>query len=281
MERSAEIPEISRYLSALGLHHVNDLEDEILRVFGREQGGRLVARISDLFDEMDRKLLSNRGRDPAILRQDALVDLINSDPQLSLIFASYYDRAVLRRLLKYLECCAPFLGEHILDMGSGNGIVTGYLARLCPSSRIVGAEVSQSARDRAALLCRDFPGVSFTCEPEANGFDTVISFRTWHENMAVLPEEVQARFSGQELTDRYAALAGDYAGFLASRLKRGGYLLTAERVVSGEQYGGILAALKAAGFSQTGIDEEACVREFSCVAGDAYIQLRTGVFRRD
>ena len=144
--------ETNKIFKKLGLSEVYNLEDALYHEYGRISGQMHVKQIACLFDESDRRLEENDGTNPHILRQNDLVDYMNTSPKLSIICAGFYDYDFIRQMADYLVAHKELIGEKVIDLGCGNGILTCFAAILSPESKVRGVDISDGAIGVAAKI---------------------------------------------------------------------------------------------------------------------------------
>lgn len=75
---------------------------------------------------------------------------------------AYRGRDVTRRRLANLNALAPSPGEHLLDLGCGNGLMTAELSRAVrPDGQVTGLDPSTEMRASALAHCKEHPNVTF------------------------------------------------------------------------------------------------------------------------
>ena len=269
--------DIKRYLSEIKLHHVSDLDEELISVFGGEKAAFLFNKLNALFDEDEERVNKNTGNNPEILRQDALVDFINQDVRLMRAFASFYDRNILRRILKFILKNKEYIGNKVLDFGCGNGIITGYLSRLSPNSYVCGFDRSENALKSAKMIFEELElkNAYVTSKLTDITFDTIVSVRTFHENMILVSEKNMPK---EEKIRKYTSSARKLAKTLSGYLSDGGYLISIERVIDEHHYTGMVNALRECGFSLVNSEGTLSADDIICIEGDLQGHLRPIVF---
>lgn len=273
-------PEITDYLTCIGIRKIKELDTALLEAYGQEEGGRHIEHLNALFDRSEERLLRGSKDTPYIRRQEALVDYINQSPEMSLLASSFYDRVFFRRALEYLLRHDHFFSGNIFDIGCGNGILTCFLALRHPDSQVTGIELSPNAIHVAKELAKrlQISNVQFV-EPKrllSKNCDTLLSCRTAHENAAFRPlcEEVKKpALSLPELKE----LHKKYAAGLSELIKTEGCLISIERYEDDDAYAGLKRALNHAGFVQ----ERGTHMQFSCKNGDETATFQGMVYRKE
>lgn len=155
----------------------------------------------------------------------------NRDLETSMAVNGAFSGDVYRKACNVIDGAPELFGTEILDLGCEAGIMTCFLARRFPESRVTGTDLCPEAVAAAREL-KEKLGAENAAFAEAAGtrpagsFDTVFSLRTMHENCDV-PEDDAAGPAVYE--DACAAALRDYAEGLASCLRPGGKILFIER----------------------------------------------------
>lgn len=122
-------------------------------------------------------------------KEDDFYTYKNSDLTTSMLASEAFDTDYIRRMCNWIEDNRELFGETILDVGCDCGILTCYLAKTFPESRVVGIDRNENAILRAQELAEklNVTNVSFQ---QANVYDyheryeTVLSTRLTQENVA-------------------------------------------------------------------------------------------------
>ena len=157
----------------------------------------------------------------------------NSDPELSKSFSEFYDMEILKNACNFIDAYQKYFGKTILEVGCDTGIMSCFLAKTFPGSRIISIDMNPSgitlAKARAEKM--ELNNIEFiTCglnEIEEQ-FDTVFSMRTMHENYADSNLSIYEPFSYQ--VNEFEKLTHDYAQQLTSHIHENGFLCSFERI---------------------------------------------------
>ena len=127
---------ISEYLSGLGIVKIPDMEKALEERFGKEKADEIASVWNRLSDEADHS--DNPGK------QDELYDYLNSGYELSMLVSCYTDADIIKEFGRWIEENRELFGERILDIGCGTGILSCFIAKLLPDSRIISIDRSQN-----------------------------------------------------------------------------------------------------------------------------------------
>lgn len=108
----AEEMDVKEYLSRAGSGRVTQLDTAFIEAYGQEEGDQHIARLTELFNRSEERLVYGRRDTPYLRRQEELVDYLNQSLQLSLLASSFYDRVFFRRVILL-----------ILAVGTGSSLV--------------------------------------------------------------------------------------------------------------------------------------------------------------
>lgn len=272
-------PGIKEYLSQIGIRKITEMDTALVETFGEKEGERHIARLNELFDRSEERLLYGAEDTAYPCRQEELVDYLNQSFQMSLLAASFYDYVFFRRAMEYLLRYDLFWEGDIFDIGCGNGILTCFLALRHPGSSVTGLELSQNAvfvaEELAGKLQLD--NVHFTTSRFGQKMcDTLFSCRTVHENVTrrTLREEANtAALSRKEQTKRHRK----YARELSALVKPRGHLVCVERYGDDDAYAGLVCALECEGFSRI----RETYMQFSCKNGDETATFQAMIFQKN
>lgn len=270
---------IKEYLSQVGICKISEFDTALLETFGQDEGEKHIERMTELFDRSEERMMYGTGDTPYLYRQEEIVDYINQNLELSLLTSSFYDRVFFRRVMDYLLRYESFWMGDILDMGCGNGVLSCFLARLHPGSSVTGVDLSHNAVSAADELAGrlHIENVRFTDPKASEGkmYDTVLSSRTVHENVAVRPlceKPETAVLSMEEQAERHK----EYAKTLSAFVKPQGYLISVERYEDYGAYTGAVCALTSLDFCQV----SGTNMQFSCKTGDETAVFQASVFQK-
>ncbi|MCD7746426.1 MAG: methyltransferase [Lachnospiraceae bacterium] len=270
-------PEIKEYLSRVGIRKIAELDTALLEAFGEKEGRRQIETLTELYDRAEERLYFGAGDSLYLRRQEELVDYFNADTKRSVLASSFYDRVFFRKALEYLVSMDDYVSGEILDIGCGNGILSGFLASRHPELTVTGTDLSE----RALSVARDISvGMNLTnisfISPEAmrgKNCDTLFSCRTFHENVPWKPlceTKKQENLSLEELSDLHKGFVRKLSGLMRPK----GYLISIERYEDDIAYAGMVQALERAGLSRV----RGTHQQFSCKNGDEMATFQANVF---
>lgn len=226
MGQASQRRKILKPLEALGLDKISNIEEALEKKFGKDRAIEITKEWDRLSAEAD--LTDVPGS------QNALYEYLHKDPELSMIVSCYTDAAIIRAFCLWLYDHRSLFGTEILDVGCGTGIISCFLAGLFPEAHIVAIDRSESCIKTAEWI-KEKMGVSnieFRCASaeEMNGetFDSVLSIRTFHENIGV--RKTALRFlSFSKQIESYKGIYVEYCGQLGKLVKEDGTLICMER----------------------------------------------------
>ena len=269
--------EIKDYLSQIGIRRITELDTALLKAFGAVEGERHIKRLTELFDQTEKRLVYGDKETAYLHRQEELVAYLNQSLQMSLLAASFYDRVFFRRVLEYLFSYDTFWNGNILDIGCGNGILTCFLALRYPEALVTGMDLSKNALSVARELAQrlSVTNVQFVEAGalEQRKYDTLFTCRTVHENIARRPlceEWSQTALTPEEQIKRHEP----YARELSTRIHAGGHLISVERYEEDGAYTGLIRALERCNIYPV----KGTHMQFSCKNGDETATFQAMIF---
>ncbi|MCD8015181.1 MAG: methyltransferase [Lachnospiraceae bacterium] len=271
--------EVKEYLSRVGIRKIPELDTALRETFGEEEGSRHIKTLSVLYDRAEAQLYFGNGSSPYLRRQEELVDYFNTNTELSVLASSFYDRVFFRKAMDYLVGMDRYFIGDILDIGCGNGILSGFLAFRHPALSVTGTDCSGSALSVAREISERMKpeNISFRL-PDAlrgNCCDTLVSCRTFHENVRWKPLCETKNGESPSLKE-LTALHTDFAMQLSGLVRPDGYLVSIERYEDDSAYAGMIQALEGAGFLRV----RGTHQQFSCKNGDEMATFQANVFAR-
>lgn len=224
--------ETQAYFNKIGLWKVKDIESEISTTF-KDKATEYIEEYQQILkdrEEKDKGLTNDSSVN--ISRQKDLVDFTNKNRKMALLFASAYDVNVYEHFFELIASEKREMGPKILDFGCGPGIITCYIARIMPRCQIVGVDESDNAIKVANEIKErlKLKNVSFlnSSELKDKDFDTLISVRTFHENVPILLTN-ESYYPFKKVLDETKQKYIPYINNLSSYLKPNGKMICLER----------------------------------------------------
>ena len=226
MGQASQRRKILKPLEVLGLDKISNIEEALEKKFGKERALEITKEWDRLSAEAD--LTDVPGS------QNALYEYLHKDPELSMIVSCYTDATIIRAFCLWLYDHRSLFGNEILDVGCGTGIISCFLAGLLPEAHITAVDRSESCIQTAEWIRQkiNVSNIEFRCasaeEMKGESFDTVLSIRTFHENIGVRKTALRfLPFSKQ--IESYKGIYEKYCGQLGQLVKEDGTLICMER----------------------------------------------------
>lgn len=209
-----------KYLMEIGFERIrgeHGLADRFYKVFGK-------TRTEEIFDIWEGMEVGTKD----------FYDFKNSDPKISKALSEAYDGDIIRKACNYIDGHKEYFGPTILEVGCDCGMMSCFLAKTFPESRIVSIDRCEAAIENAkefakkqnvdniAFLASDLRDINDT-------FDTVFSMRTVHENHDKDEKEDLVNDLGEQAEIYKESLTG-YASALSNALSDHGKLISIERI---------------------------------------------------
>ena len=222
---------IDSYFKRIGWFEVKDLDRSIRKSFKTSQAESLIDEWEKLCSARDENKEQGLSKEN-VSRQSEIVDFTHSSLKMSLLFSSYYDLDVYKQFFEAVEKRKDFFGKNIIDDGCGNGIITCYLAMMLPDRVLCGVDVSENAI-RIANILKDklkLKNVGFYNSDNIPDFkyDTLVSVRTFHENISTLWTNA-SYYSFEKQLKTNSSLYDQYIKQLSNLLNPTGNLIAFER----------------------------------------------------
>jgi SAM-dependent methyltransferase len=268
-------------LQNIGLNKIDDIAAGLKSRFGE-------AKAEEIMKEWER-LSALPGTAEGAGAQNALYEYLNSDFDLSMLVSCYTDAAIIRQFALWIYEHQELFGDTVLDVGCGTGILTCFLAAILPKARITAVDRSDNCI-RVARRIQEImqtENVEFrrmsAAELQGETFSTVLSARTFHENIGI--RRTEYRFRGfSEQAEIYRRIYLPYCRVLSGLTAPGGTLVCMERNHMDTESYGMMQALADCGcrVRPDSLTELACeesdFREksmFLCAAADRTVRADT------
>lgn len=262
---------IKKYLMNIGISFGSSL-DVIEDLITHEKGPDFSANYM--------KEIRNAGN----ASDDHFYEIKNSDYTASLILTMSFDHDIYLKAGQWIERNNDYFGETILDVGCDTGIMTCFLAKLFPNSKITAIDTCSSSIAIARELGQHLGinNVEFICTKVEDlkdlQFDTVFTMRTVHENLEGLdntdsPRNPQFK-SFKDQCYLYRLASKDYATTLAALSAH--YVVSIERANMGISYWAWTANLANNGMKM----EQSRYSDLECQELRDYSHFQACVFTR-
>ena len=241
---------IDSYLKQIKIRQVNDLDKEIVKVFGQTKAKEYLETLESLWEADSINLNSSENKDNQS-RQSKKTAFMNSNKKLSILISSYYDFHVFPQFMQIILDNKKFIGNTVLDVGCGNGIISCFIAKLFPRTQVVGLDTCENSISIANEIKNQLQlhNITFFTElPEEKRFDTIISMRAFHENIGSLRTNDSYR-STSYMISTYTELHRRHSSYINKLLSDNGTLISVERYSNNEVYYGLLNALDELGIT--------------------------------
>ena len=187
----------------------------------------------------------------------------NKTLELSLAITGSFDANIIKKACDWVYSNRQYFGGTILEVGCDCGVMSCFLGRLFPESRIIAIDRCKKAIENANELAAKL-GVSnvefLACDlKDVEGtYDTVFSMRTMHENDKSKEDPLNELEEQAQIFERGLS---PYAKMLESKMKADGVLLSFERIGRNALLLGWMKALYNAGvlFNVDTYKEIACI----------------------
>lgn len=196
-------------------------------------------------------LISARGEGKA--SGDSFYAVKNQDLNTSIAVNGGYDGDVIRRICDWISNNKHVFGEQILDVGCDNGLISCFIAKMLPESKVTAIDrcqeaivVAQALANRLGVNNIDFRHVNDLSTIDEQ-FKTVFSSRTMHENLDLSCIEENITLLLREQGKNYAKATATYANILSSLIVDSGNLVTVDRAERNPLYLGWLLSLNSNG----------------------------------
>ncbi len=224
--------EIQAFFNKLGLKKERSFETAVKKLFPTNSDV-ILQEYNTLMDDRDnKKEMASSLKTQNVSRQLEIVEFMNQNLKVSLLNACIYDLDVYEQFFEIILKHKKDFGNEILDFGCGNGLVTCFIAKAFPRAHVTGIDESENAirraneiKSRLKLKNVDFK-VSSDCG--AASVDTVVSVRTFHENVPSLFRNCDYYSYSRRLKEK-SELYHPFIRKLCSVIKDNGTLFCFER----------------------------------------------------
>ena len=207
----------------------------------------------------------------------ALYLLKNEDIDAALKFTGDVDGDIIRHVCNWILSHKQCFGKTILEVGCDIGLISCFLAKTFPESKIIAIDRFSEGVAIAKQLAEELElnNIEFKCI-DANSinekYDTVFSCRTLHENRDI-KENYYPLF--RDYARQFKETTAPYAHVLSRLVKENGNLVTIERGDKNPLILGWMWALNDKGLVFNDIEHE----ELLCKEAGEISQLQACVFR--
>ena len=221
----------------------------------RELGRDFFERMCDVFEA---RVDDNRKNNNDIYA------LKNQSYNISMTFSGLYESDYYRKAINFYSSQADHIKGNILDIGCDNGILTCYLARKFPNSKVVGVErigyslaIARELAEKLGLSNVSFIETELSEFNPEEKFETITSSRTLSENSTGVIEPSLYGFTKtlREVSAEYRDSLIGHVEVISSLLKDGGYVVQCERLHDNQMHIGYLQAMNRGKFTQIGETE--------------------------
>ena len=183
----------------------------------------------------------------------------NGSLPLSLAISEIFDADYIRKICSWLADNEEYLGNRILDVGCDNGIITCFIAQLCPEAKVTGIDRCEESITSARLLAEqlNLRNVDFVCDSigkyPVKDFDTVIALRISQEN--IKEPVINAYNSFYNISTEYKNAFFQHSKSLTGHLHGEGVLITGHMVEPNYYYFGQMLCFADMGWFPTDCDK--------------------------
>lgn len=267
--------QVDNYMKEVGLKYVKNANELIAGIMLRTDKKYAEEVARELNDRAEGLPTDNR----------SFYELKNRTLDGSIYLSAAFDGGVFRHIGNIAVDNAERFGGEILDLCCDCGIVTCFIAKCCPESRITGIDINESAIENAKALAAKLgvTNVEFICADvyELNldkKFDSVTSFRSLLDVTEKQTKGLNYIGYRPEREETYKNAFAGFAKAVAAHLKDNGFFLSVERYTAEYGWLGWMQALAEEGIyagSESGLmraQDISSVKEYSvtfAVKGEA------------
>lgn len=218
---------VANYFNELGFRPARN-SDEFKKMLVKAVGKKTAAEIQ--------RWRKRRGKGRDEWCNSEFYPFKNSSYQISMALSGLYDTPLAKYICNFLLDNKKSLGKKILEVGCDNGVISCFLAKLCPDSQIVAIDKYEESITIAKKLAKNLQieNIEFKVLDVANLddelFDTVISSRVAHEIQEGELGPSNARLFLKEQGQILAKTFRNYAEILSRHLHNDGTLFSCERI---------------------------------------------------
>jgi len=176
-----------------------------------------------------------------------IYEIINQTLETSLVFNGTYNYERIESIGNWIENNQTLLGNTIIDLGCMNGIITCYIALLCPNSKVIGIDLNESSIINAKKLADklninniEFKVCNvFDCNSQ---YDTVFSSYVMHEVLTYDNDSIYMDKNG--IINNAKESAKKWTNLISNLIKEDGKAFLFERMPSGFTLLGVMKAFE-------------------------------------
>lgn len=232
------------YVQELGLQPLKSLNavlTKLTQVIGKEKAEAICNFI-------DGRAVENEATNEDYNKK--FYDLKNQDYETAFIVTGGFDAHIIRNVCNWIDSHRDCFNGTILEIGCDIGIISCFLARAFPNSKIVSIDHYEKSIKIAKELADKLGinNIEFKCLDAKDlneKFDTVFSCRTVHENFPTIDENHNQLYF--QFASQFADLTNQYAGVLSNLVSDDGTLITIERMAENPLLLGWLLSLNTNG----------------------------------
>ena len=232
----------------IGLSYVREFGMNTYRSYSSAHNYMVSKLGQDKTDELERWFDSRTEKN--LNNENDFYEFKNSDFVLSMMVSEIFDAAYIRNMCNWLAEHKDILGETILDIGCDCGIITCFIARICPKAQVTGIDRSINAIKNARMLAEKL-GISNVCFEVADAefytgqFDSVIVNRVTQENVEDVKCNMYDTFFN--ISDAFKQVIDKWYSSIIKLIQPEGNILVAEMVGAEFFYYGALRSLTSVG----------------------------------
>ena len=238
----------------IGLSYVRELGMNTFRSYSSAHNHMVSKLGQDKTDELEQWFDSRCDKD--LNSEKDFYEFKNSDFDLSMLVSEIFDAAYIRNMCNWFAKHKDILGKTILDIGCDCGIITCFIARICPNAQVTGIDRSINAIKNARMLAEKL-GISNVCFEVADAelytgqFDNVIVNRVTQENVEDVKCNMYDTFFN--ISDAFKQVIDKWYSSIIKLIQPKGKIVVAEMVGAEFFYYGALRSLISVGCFPIGL----------------------------